>query len=102
MGKRYVTPLVPRDCLPPLSDDAWRRWSEQLRQLIDRNPVGWAELRAYAELIGTSAMSVRNLVAYLEEQGFASTVLRRKPSVEFRWCGCQDPTGCLRPGCAKR
>lgn len=101
MARNPPTPRVPRDQLPPISDPRWEQWSRQLRQLIDRNPVGWPELRAYADLIGTSLMAVRNLLGYLEEQGYAAIVVtsRREP---LRWCGCTEPCDKQRRGCRKR
>ena len=90
---------VPRDQLPEMSDPRWDRWCEGVRMLIESHPVGWDELRAYAELARTSTMAVRNLVGWLEENGYAVSFRVRGRRVV--WCGCAVPCAVPRRGCPK-
>ena len=76
---------MPRDGLPEMVDPRWRYWSADLTEFLDRRPADWVELLAFGEVVRVSPMAVRNLIAWLEEAGWAVSFRYRGT---MRWCGC--------------
>ncbi len=98
MPRRAHIGGVPRDQLPEMADPRWDKWSDGVRMLIERTPVGWDDLRLYAEVARTSTMAVRNIIGWLEERGYAVSFYARKRVV---WCGCTVPCAVPKRGCPK-
>lgn len=96
--RKLVVADIPRDQLPDLTDPRWRYWSRRLRLLMLCNPVDWGDLEAFGDLVRTSDMTVRNLLAYLEGDGYAASFRmpdgRGARAGKMVWCGCQSSLLC--------
>ena len=77
------------DQLPPVSDRRWLHWAARLRALLDRNAVDWDALGCFRELTGVNEMVLRNLLAYLEHDGYAVSFRVERAVL---WCGCNGAT----------
>lgn len=98
--RKLLVGEIPRDQLPDLTDRRWKFWSERLKILIGNQPTDWSMLEAYGKLTNTSDMAVRNLIAYLEGNGYA--VCFRDSEGIMVWCGCKYSCPVYRKGCPKK
>lgn len=90
---------IPRE-MPAVSDARWFDWAWELRAKIEEQPHTWRELERAAFELDIGQELLRNLLAYMEGEGFAVSFTWAGKLV---WCGCDRP--CRDPGlrcsCAK-
>jgi len=90
---------VPRE-IPPVSDERWFDWAWELRGKIDAQPRTWRELERIAYELDIGQELLRNLLGYMEGEGFAVSFQLAGCLV---WCGCDKQCGdpSRRCSCAK-